>query len=171
MARDRYNRDSASSGQQDMTSKPSPTSVADDTLLEELLSCLEGIEAKGDFASFGALEHIVDPGIHIKASDGIDHAIKIPLNEQGARALSGASHHAPFGKGSETIVDTSIRRTWELNADQFELRNPEWQQYLDGIIAKVSKDLGVSSGTGGLRAELYKMLLYEKGAMFKAHTK
>jgi hypothetical protein len=63
----------------------------------------------------------------------------------------------------------AMRNTWELNPEQFALRNPLWQQYLDGIVATVAESLGIENGAETVQAELYKMLLYEKGAMFKAH--
>ena len=44
-----------------------------------------------------------------------------------------------------------------------------WQISLDWIVAKVAKELGVPGGSHNVRAEFYKMLLYEGGAMFKAH--
>lgn len=37
------------------------------------------------------------------------------------------------------------------------------------ILAKISKELGLGSKALRVDAELYKMLLYDKGAMFKAH--
>lgn len=37
------------------------------------------------------------------------------------------------------------------------------------ILAKVNAGLGVDPAGKGVTAELYKLLLYEEGAMFKAH--
>jgi hypothetical protein len=37
------------------------------------------------------------------------------------------------------------------------------------ILAKVSNELGLGSKAPRVDAELYKMLLYDKGAMCKAH--
>ena len=63
-------------------------------------------------------------------------------------------------------MDTTVRKTWELNVDQFELKNPAWQRMLDEIVGKVKTRLGVCSE---IEAMPYKMLLYEEGAMFKPH--
>lgn len=60
-----------------------------------------------------------------------------------------------------------MRKTWELNHDQFSL-SPEWQGYVNTITKRACYELGVSGDA--VTAELYKMLLYEKGAMFKPHT-
>jgi hypothetical protein len=47
------------------------------------------------------------------------------------------------------------------------MQSPKWQDLVASIVSLVGKDLGVS---GSIRAEPYKMLVYETGAMFKAHT-
>ncbi|KAG2165453.1 hypothetical protein JADG_005192 [Aureobasidium aubasidani] len=57
--------------------------------------------------------------------------------------------------------------TWELSPDRFSL-SEHWQPYVDSLMALVCDELGVRGD--GKRAELYKMLLYEKGAMFKRHA-
>ncbi|KAK4161767.1 hypothetical protein QBC43DRAFT_380518 [Cladorrhinum sp. PSN259] len=98
--------------------------------------------------------------------DGVGE-IKMPLSEEQARALIAKSRQAPFGRGSETIVDTSIRNTWEIDASQFSFQDPEWPGFLDSLCETVAEDLGIESP---IKPELYKMLIYEKGAMFKAHT-
>lgn len=61
----------------------------------------------------------------------------------------------------------SVRNTWELNPDQFELRNPEWNDYVKGIVQCVGDELGVNAP---FSAQLYKTLLYSKDAMLKSHT-
>lgn len=73
-------------------------------------------------------------------------------------------------KAEETIIDTSVRKTWELNSDQFELRNPQWTSYINDITARAISELGfISNNVDAVQAELYKLLIYEKGAMFKLH--
>ena len=37
------------------------------------------------------------------------------------------------------------------------------------ILAKISKELGLGAKAPRVDTELYKMRLYDKGAMFKAH--
>lgn len=132
-------------------------------LPSELLSAIDGIQSTGTFASFGAFP-AVDPEIHVHDVGGIT----LPLDPLQARRLIEKAHQAPYGKGSETIVDTSVRNTWELNPEEhFEFKNPEWNAHLKRCCARVATDLGVHSPVS---AELYKMLIYEKGAMFKPHT-
>ncbi len=131
----------------------------------DLLDCLDSIQSSGTFASFGPLPDFSDPKVTIG-----DHTIPLPLAEEDARFIIQASHKAPFGKGTETLVDTSVRNTWEIDRKDFQLQNPEWQVCLRSIIGEVAEALGIDDGGHCIQAELYKMLLYEKGAMFKPHT-
>ena len=56
--------------------------------------------------------------------DGIPGDIKLPLNVATARRLIRQARQAPYGIGSETIVDTAVRNTWELDAAQFSFNKP-----------------------------------------------
>ncbi|KAK4646791.1 hypothetical protein QC761_0046400 [Podospora bellae-mahoneyi] len=59
----------------------------------------------------------------------------------------------------------ATRGSWALRS--FELRNTEWPGYLNDTCTEIGKELGIGAP---IRAELYKMLIYEKGALFKPHT-
>lgn len=131
-----------------------------------LLDALDSIQSSGKFAAFEQLDSFVDPEIFVPSIG----SIPLPLQEETARSLIQTCHQAPFGKGEETIYDTSVRNTWELDANQFELRNPAWAKYSKQITRSALKELGFDEeDMFGIRAELYKLLLYEKGAMFKPH--
>ncbi|KAI2618492.1 hypothetical protein GGR54DRAFT_158036 [Hypoxylon sp. NC1633] len=127
-----------------------------------LLDALDSIRTKGDFACFEPTPRL-DP-IIVVHDVGLIH---LPLSEAQAKQIIAKSRQAPYGKGSETIVDTSVRNTWELDPGQFEIRFPNWQAVLDDILVGVDEEMDVNSP---ITAKLYKMLVYEKGAMFKAHT-
>jgi hypothetical protein len=134
---------------------------------EQLLNCLTEIQWSGSFAGFEELDDFVDPQIFVPDIG----SIKLPLKEKTAKALIQKCHQAPFGKGQDTIIDMAVRNTWELNPDNFQLRNPEWDKYVKRITWMALKQLGFDEKGAaiGVRAELYKMLLYEKGALFKPH--
>ncbi|THX79990.1 hypothetical protein D6D04_04863 [Aureobasidium pullulans] len=137
-------------------------------LREEFRTYLDEITAAGQFATMRKLETIVKPEVKLLGMEGApDQEIATPLGSRDASKLIEAAHQAPFGRGEETIVDTSVRNTWELSPDRFSL-SEHWQPYVDSLMALVCDELGVRGD--GIRAELYKMLLYEKGAMFKRHA-
>ena len=117
----------------------------------------------GTFATSGILNNAPNPGLFVHGL-GI---IGLPLTKGQACDLSKASHQAPFGQGSKTLVDTSIRNTLELDATAIELRNRAWHTYMQTILKTVASELGVSNDS--IRMELYKLLLYEEGAFFDKH--
>jgi len=139
--------------------------ITGESLREGLDECLSNIKSDGCFALFEALENPPNPGLHLK-SGGL---IGLPLSDRDAQAIVAASHQAPFGKGEETLVDTSVRKTWEVSPGDFELKNPAWQSFVQSVVTKVSAGLGVDATGNGVSAELYKMLLYDEGALFKPH--
>lgn len=133
---------------------------------DDILIALNNIKSEGSFVGFGKLrtsDFAGRLGLHV---DGVGN-VAVPLQEEQARQLIAQCRQAPFGKGSETIVDTSVRNTWELDASQFRFDSDGWAGTLDKCVAFVKKTLGIASP---IIADPYKMLIYEKGAMFKAHT-
>ena len=134
---------------------------------DELLSVLDGVDthSAGSFAASGEIKPIVNPGLYVKDL-GI---FGLPLSNRDAAELGKAAHRAPFGKGSKTLVDTNVRSTWELNPDQFGLRNPDWAQCINQIVIRVAGELGIAGGDQNVRAEIYTILLYEEGAFFERH--
>lgn len=143
------------------------TSWSDNKTKADLRAALDDIDKQslGSFATSGIVPNSANPGLDVKGIGGIG----LPLSARDAVEISKVCRQSPFGKGSETVVDTSVRKTWELNPSQFELQNPDWQRCIQGLVIRISNELGVAGGNQHVRAELYKMLLYEEGAFFESH--
>jgi hypothetical protein len=132
-------------------------------LKQEFLHALGQITSNGCIGFLDGLDADLNPGLHV---DGVGN-IDLPLTESDAQKLISKAQQAPYGKGSETLVDTTVRNTWQLDASQFKFTDPSWEEFMNGLCKTVAEKLGVGTD---IRAEVYKMLIYEKGAMFKAHT-
>ncbi|KAF2870750.1 hypothetical protein BDV95DRAFT_607885 [Massariosphaeria phaeospora] len=157
--------------------EPGPTSIRPDIPANdaELLGCkvrerldqaLSNIvEEQGEVLGIASIPEFCDPLIHI----GGYGPISLPLTEEDTQYIIHSGHQAPFGKGSETIIDRSVRQSWELDARELEINNPSWQKSLDAIAKNIAEKISVDPAQPGFHVELYKMLLYEKGAMFKPH--
>lgn len=128
----------------------------------DLQKCLDGCERAGTFWSLRTHETYTNPGLNIKKYGPVG----LPLASRDAEAIARFCKQSPFGKGDETLVDTSVRRTWELDASEFECQNPLWGTFLQTLASQTLEDLGVTVTAEG---EAYKLLLYEEGAFFKAH--
>jgi hypothetical protein len=130
-----------------------------------VLRRISSVHSAGSFATWGSFESFVLPGIVV---DEVG-AIRLPLSPHDAQALIRESCRAPFGKGSQTLVDEAVRKTWEIDGSKVSFSNHSWHGWLESVVRAATKELGVASDPKNVRAELYKMLLYENGAMFKTH--
>lgn len=133
---------------------------ADATPEEDLTFALDLIQAFGEFAAKTTYTQFANPGIQIN-----DTLIALPLDPNQVTLIRDASRQAPFGRGDKTLIDTSVKDTWELDSSKFRIANPAWEEFMGTALEDVSQSLGVSN----IKAELYKLLLYEKGSFFKRH--
>ncbi|CAG7564919.1 unnamed protein product [Fusarium equiseti] len=85
-----------------------------------LLQALNSIESTGNIATFGHYPTFPNPGLTIEGNN----LIPLPFKKDDAQIIKAACRQAPFGHGDKTIVDTSVRNTWELDASKFDLKNP-----------------------------------------------
>lgn len=130
--------------------------------MQELLAALQKIEQPGSFCTSGTIAPCF-PGLEVS---GIG-PIGLPLTESQAREIIDHCAQAPFGRGEQTVVDTDVRRVWQLDPNQFQLKNPAWDGRIEGLVEHVKEQLGV--GERPVSHELYKLLMYERGNFFIAH--
>ena len=128
---------------------------------EELLALLSGLDESLSFCSFGCAEPIY-PGLEVKGLG----VVALPVLPDQARALIEQARQAPFGRGEDTVVDTSVRRVWEIDAADVSFGNPRWDAYLTKICRQVLADFSIMEAVD---AELYKLLIYEKDSFFLPH--
>lgn len=128
----------------------------------DLIELLDNLKGSGKFASIGSVDFIL-PGLWIEGAG----ELSFPMDEVGVQRLFSIAQQAPYGKGHETLVDTDVRNTKEIDADRITFRNPAWQKTLDSILSKVRKDLGLEEKD--IEAHLYKLLIYEPGSFFLKH--
>ena len=128
----------------------------------EILKILDEVDRPGEICAHGD-RPLVMPGLLVNHLG----EVSLPLGETQARKLIKLCQQAPYGKGTETVVDTDVRRVWELDPDQFTLSNPEWSGLITEIIEELQCKLGLEDSR--LEAHLYKLLLYEKGSFFLPH--
>lgn len=129
---------------------------------EELLATIGQVDRPGSFCTWGDLP-LVMPGLEV---DEVG-TIRLPLGKTQVRKIIKQCTQAPYGKGTETVVDTEVRRTWELDPEQFQLTNPHWDELVTQITGQAQAALGLEGRE--LQAHLYKLLLYEKDGFFLPH--
>ena len=120
---------------------------------------------RGSFAYSSEVTTAPNPGLKV---EGIG-AIGLPLSDRDAKELISKCRQSPFGKGGDTIVDTEVRNSFELNPSQFILSNPAWNICINALVDIVYRELALNCGRQHVVPELYKLLLYEEGAFFRSH--
>ncbi len=126
-----------------------------------LFESLQTIESPGDYYANGKLD-IFLPQLEV---DGVGR-IALPLLPVQMQQLVATAERAPFGKGTQTLVNTEIRRTWQIDADRVKIGGKHWPDNLGTIVKHCATGLGVS---GEIHAELYKLLVYDTGSFFVSH--
>ncbi|RFU29029.1 hypothetical protein B7463_g7321, partial [Scytalidium lignicola] len=129
---------------------------------DDLRLFLDKIQTMGNFATCRYYRSFANPGLQIEEHAA---AVSLPLMAHDAEAIKSACEQAPFGQGDQTLVDTSVRKTWQLDHTQYRLLNPGWNAFFEHVIADVACDLGLTQ----VVALPYKLLLYEEGSFFKPH--
>ena len=63
-----------------------------------------------------------NPGLDV---DGVGR-IPLPLINHTANLIASVGDQAPCGRGTETIIDTTVRDTIQIDASNIRFMNPKW---------------------------------------------
>ena len=123
---------------------------------------LESVSRPGDFCTHGRV-FVPMPRIEV---DGVG-TLSFPVPESQVRALIRVAERAPYGKGEETLLDTSVRDCRQIDSARIGLGGGAWTDTFSGLLKAAAKGLGCPPER--LDARLYKLLIYETGGFFAAH--
>lgn len=129
---------------------------------EQIAEAMDAICGTNKFAVQGDCK-LPDPGLVVNAVG----PITLPLRAAQVRKLIAVADKAPFGKGTQTVVDTDVRRCWELDPERFQLTGSGWPAMEKILAGGVAFEFGFD--TPLFDASLYKLLIYEKGSFFLPH--
>lgn len=131
----------------------------DFTDLENLLA---EVDRPGSYCMQGRME-LPMPRIEVQNVG----QLSFPLLEVQVKQLIEEAERAPYGRGKDTILDTSVRKVWQIEAKQVSISSNAWQSSFDNVLEEVKKGLGCSDYA--IKAELYKLLIYDEGGFFLSH--
>jgi len=131
------------------------------SLTSELAAVLTIVRRPGDFFASGTIEFLA-PQLEVERVG----QIALPLLPTQAKQLVAVAERAPFGRGEQTLVDTAVRRTWQIGPNQVRIQGRGWARTLSAILTRVCDGLGV---TEPVQAEFYKLLLYDEGSFCASH--
>lgn len=80
---------------------------------------------------------------------------------------------APFGKGSETVVDQTVLKAWKFSPEKL-MTLEQWDTPVQQLVSTtIASKLGLCDDDGqprmNIRPNLYKLVFYEGGGFFVTH--
>ena len=132
------------------------------TMKNKLLGLLNTIKGNGSFVTSG-IGNFVLPGLKIQDVG----EMRFPADPEQIKKIIAESKPAPYGKGSETLIDKSVRNVWEIDVERLAFENPAWKKYIKNVLKEVKSGLGLENID--VEMHLYKLLIYEKGGFFLSH--
>jgi hypothetical protein len=129
----------------------------------QLEAVLRAVRRAGDFHVHGTREMPM-PRLEIEGVGVLSFPVPAA---QIRKIVRSAATRAPYGRGEETILDLSVRKVWQLEPTKCRIGGQSWSKNFQAILYTVARGLGCEASR--TRAELYKLLIYERGGFFKAH--
>ena len=105
-----------------------------DVALETLL---RSIDRPGDVCANGRLFAPM-PRLEVEGAG----MLSVPVPEAQVRALIAAAERAPYGKGPDTLVDTSVRDCWQIGPKRIRLAGGAWAGTFAKILDAAASGLG-----------------------------
>jgi hypothetical protein len=130
-------------------------------ITEDLAKLLGAVSQPGDFCTAGKTE-LLAPLLTV---DGVG-PLALPLLPVQAEQLVAVAEPAPYGRGEDTVFDPAVRRCWQIGPERVRIAGRHWAETLRTIVARAADGLGVSDP---IRAEFYKLLVYDPGSFFVGH--
>lgn len=130
--------------------------------LKPLEAVLSGVKNPGDFFISG-LEEVPMPRIEV---EGVG-TLSFPVPEAQIGALVRRAERAPYGRGNETIVDTSVRNVWQIAPGKVKIGGKSWAANFKKVLSEAMAGLGCDERK--VSVELYKLLVYRNGGFFLPH--
>jgi hypothetical protein len=107
------------------------------SITAEIAELLSTVSRPGDFFVSGTAE-ILAPRLEV---EGVG-PVALPLLPTQAEQLVAVAKRAPYGRGENTLVDTEVRRTWQIGPDQVRIGGKHWERTLKAILNRVADGLG-----------------------------
>lgn len=92
--------------------------------------------------------------------------IDFPISSETLEKLMALSHKAQFGLGEKTLLDETVRNTYEIPADKLQVTVPEDE--LNSLLEAMRDSMGLDEKSR-IVPHLYNLLLYAPGHFFQKH--
>ena len=82
--------------------------------------------------------------------------------------LQAIATQAPFGRGEETLLDTAVRDTLQIEAEHVQIEGDAWTRLQDAMRDTIATEMGLGDTT--VHLEALKLLVYSPGGHFDTHS-
>lgn len=130
--------------------------------LDPLVETLASVRRPGSFFATGSVETTL-PHLEIRGMG----TVAFPVLANQVKEIITHAERAPYGRGEATLVDTSVRRVWQVAPEKVRLGGKTWKKTLATIVSRAAEGLGCAGAP--VTAELYKLLVYDKSSFFVSH--
>jgi hypothetical protein len=89
--------------------------------------------------------------------------LTFPVSAKQAAQLCALGRPARYGKGEDTLLDPSVRDTWEIARSRVRVDKRRWDRALRPALDRLGRDLGLAAGCR-LEAQLHSLLVYAPGS-------
>ena len=145
-----------------MDETPGEAAEAQTREADAIEKLLRSVDRPGDFCVHGRRLAAM-PRLRVQEAG----ALSFPVPEDQIRALIGATEPAPYGKGTETVVDRAVRNCWQIGPGRVRLTGAAWPETFAGILETAAVGLGCVPDR--VDARLHRLLIYEPGGFFAPH--
>ncbi len=108
---------------------------------QELGELLQSVARPGGFCTHGRV-FVPMPVLEVEEVG----LLSFPVPDSQVRLLVDAAERAHYGKGADTLVDTSVRDCWQIDAARIHLGGSVWADTLRGVLDTVATGLGCPPG-------------------------
>lgn len=130
--------------------------------VDSLRPLFKSVAFTGDFCIGANLGMLPIGGLSV---EGVG-VVAVPYGAGAAAAMKTVAIQAPYGLGSQTLVDKKVRDCYQIDAGSI-TTTPIWDEAIQNVVDRAAEGLGLKSNQ--VTSKLYKLLMYEEGGHFDPH--
>jgi hypothetical protein len=105
--------------------------------LAAIKAILDADSSDAAFCCSGDADNLPEPDLHVNGVGNID----LPLRKAQAEEIAHQCERAPYGHGERTKRSKTVRDSWQLAPDNFDIRKAGWDAALQQLKDIVCKEL------------------------------
>jgi hypothetical protein len=108
---------------------------------------LASVRRPGDFFAHGSLDAPM-PRIVVRDAG----VLSFPVPSGQVEAITAQCERAPYGRGRETTLDTTVRKVWQLAPSRLDISGKSWPGTFEKILSICAEGLGCTGANVSARS-------------------